>query len=142
MKKVGSGMKEDVEHESFVFYKSFFEVIEAMKDAERQVRAYRLIMRYALYGEVPDAQDFALKGAQQDELLHALFILAKPLLDANRRHQSAGKKGGRPRKEKRTEPTTPLEDKTGSLFVDEETMQRLKAEAIANAKNERRRANE
>ena len=135
-------MKEDSEHESFVFYRSFFEVIETMKDAERQARAYRLIMRYALYNELPEAHDFALKGAQQDELLHALFVLAKPLIDANRRHSAAGKKGGRPRKEKKTEPAVPSGSGDGSLFVDEETMQRLKAEAIANARTERRRANE
>ena len=53
-----------------------------------------MISRYALTGEVPDGA----KGAG-----YAVFLMAKPQIDANEARRQNGRKGGRPRTEKEPE---------------------------------------
>lgn len=79
----------DEMNESFVFYESFVDAIETLP-AEDQLKAYRAISRYATKGEEPTP---ALGVA------YAIFLMAKPQLDANSNRRINGAKGGRPRKE-------------------------------------------
>ena len=63
---------------------------------EDQLKAYRAIIRYGLYGEEPNV----------DGVAGAVYLLAKPQIDANNRRYENGKRGGRP---KRTE-TDPVDN--------------------------------
>ena len=73
--------------EALLFYKSFEEAIGLLPDQD-QLKAYRAIIRYGLYGEEP----------QLDGVSGAVFLLAKPQIDANNRRYENGKQGGRPKK--------------------------------------------
>ena len=73
------------ERESLLFYKSFDEAIELLSD-EDQLKAYRAITKYGLYGIEPNL----------DGVSGAVFLLAKPQIDANNRRYENGKRGGRP----------------------------------------------
>lgn len=76
-----------MKREAVLFYKSFEEAISMLPD-EDQLKAYRSIVRYGLYGEEPDV----------DGVAGAIFLLAKPQIDANNRRYENGKRGGRPKK--------------------------------------------
>ena len=75
--------------ESFVMYRSFH---EALKELTREQ-----------YGNVMYAiNEYALNGIEPEELTgieKAIFLMAKPQLDANRKRRENGAQGGRPRKE-------------------------------------------
>lgn len=60
-------------NESFVFYKSFLDAIELLPE-EEQLKAFKLITHYGANGELP-------KGEQT--LANAIFLMAKPNIDAN-----------------------------------------------------------
>lgn len=76
-----------MKREAIVFYKSFDEAISLLSDDD-QLEAYRAITRYGLYGEEPE-----ITGAAG-----AIFLLAKPQIDANNRRYENGNRGGRPKK--------------------------------------------
>ena len=76
-----------MKREAVLFYKSFDEAISLLPD-EDQLETYRAIIRYGLYGEEPDI----------DGVSGAIFLLAKPQIDANNRKYENGLRGGRPRK--------------------------------------------
>lgn len=76
-----------MKREAMLFYKSFDEAISLLPDDD-QLKAYRAIIRYGLYGEDPDI----------DGVAGAIFLLAKPQIDANNRKYENGKRGGRPKK--------------------------------------------
>lgn len=67
---------------SFVFYRSFYEGLSALNDADR-LAAYDAIVRYGLDG-VNEAEGVAA----------AVLALVRPILDANNRKVEAGRKGG------------------------------------------------
>ena len=69
--------------DSFVFYKSFFEGINALPESE-QAAAYAAICRYALYGEEPESSGLA----------YVVFVMARAQIDANNKKREAGRKGG------------------------------------------------
>ena len=75
--------------ESFVMYRSFH---EALKELTREQ-----------YGNVMYAiNEYALNGIEPEELTgieKAIFLMAKPQLDANSKRRENGAQGGRPRKE-------------------------------------------
>jgi hypothetical protein len=73
--------------ESFVFYKSFFEAAQSLKNSER-LRFYDALIKYALEGVEPEGSGSYI----------ALYTIAKPLIDANNQRYENGKKGGRPKK--------------------------------------------
>jgi len=88
--------------DSFVFYRSYFEAINEMSEAD-QILIFRAISEYALNDVNPE-----LTGPAK-----SIFILIRPTLDANRTKWENGKnggehgnKGGRPRKENPEKPTT------------------------------------
>ena len=70
--------------EAFVFYRSFFEAMESLGDADR-LALYDAIARMGLYGEQPKLPLEAQR----------LFVLIVPQLVANRKKRAEGRKGGR-----------------------------------------------
>lgn len=83
--------------DSFIFYRSFLEAIKCMP-AEVQAEIYPVIVEYALNGKEPKGLSDIAKG---------VFILIKPVMDANNARSEGGKKGkkygklgGRPIKNK------------------------------------------
>lgn len=75
--------------DSFVFYRSFYEAIKDLPDAE-QVKSFQAIAEYALNDQVPDGG-----GIEK-----TVFSLAKPQIDANNKKYQNGTKGGRPKTDK------------------------------------------
>lgn len=74
--------------DSIVFYRSFFEAICTLPD-EEQLKAYRYIVEYGLYGNKPEGNTAS----------YGMFLMAKPQIDANNRRFQNGTKGGRPKTE-------------------------------------------
>lgn len=75
--------------DSFVFYKSFADAISEMP-REYQLRAYEVIISYALTGDLPaESEPWAVK---------AIFQVCKANIDANNKRYVDGHKGGRPKK--------------------------------------------
>ena len=72
--------------DSFVFYRSFYEAIEDL-DIETQWLIFKAIVEYGLDGVLPEI----------DGVAKAVFLMAKPQLDANYRRYANGKKGGAPK---------------------------------------------
>lgn len=76
--------------ESFIFYKSFLECLKELPDEER-LMLYDTIARYGIDGET----------IETNGLTKAIFALIKPLIDANTVRYENGKKGGRPKTERK-----------------------------------------
>lgn len=76
------------ERDTFVFYPSFLDGIELLSEQE-QLKAYRMIAYYGIYGEVP-----------QEEKSEATVVLymAMPSIDTAKKNRKNGAKGGRPSK--------------------------------------------
>ena len=77
-----------MEREYFIFYRSFYEAIRCMNE-KVQLQVYTAIAEYALDGIEPTN---LCKEAQ------GMFLLIRPVIDANNSRFKNGKKGGRPRK--------------------------------------------
>lgn len=75
--------------DSIIFYRSFFEAIEELDECDR-LRAIESIIRYGLYDEEPES------GVEK-----AIFLMAKPQIDANNKRYKNGKNGGRPKTEQK-----------------------------------------
>lgn len=71
-----------------VFYRSFYEAIRGLPDAEL-ARCFKAIMEYGLNGNEPEAAGIEW----------AIYCLAKPQIDANNKRYQNGAKGGRPKTE-------------------------------------------
>ena len=94
-----------MEREQFTFYQSFEKAISRIKKKTDRCEAYDAIVRYALYGEMPDLERIADSAA-------IAFELSKPNLDASRRKAESGKLGGKAEaKPKQTESKTEANDK-------------------------------
>ena len=76
------------EKESFVFYRSFFEALQDLKDKDR-LRVYDAICRLAL-----NEKDTQLTG-----IAKTVFTLIRPQILSNTKKYKDGQKGGRPKKE-------------------------------------------
>lgn len=72
--------------DSFVFYRSFYEALETLDDADR-LKSYDAIIKYALDG-FTDASGVAA----------TVLTLAKPVIDSNNKRYLNGCAGGRPKK--------------------------------------------
>ena len=75
--------------ESFVIYRSFHEALKELS-REQYGNVMFAINEYALNGELPED----LTGIEK-----AIFLMAKPQLDANKQRRENGAMGGRPKKE-------------------------------------------
>lgn len=76
------------EKESFVFYASFYEALQDLKDKDR-LKMYDAICELALNN----------KETKMTGLTKTIFTLIKPQILANQKRYENGKKGGRPKKE-------------------------------------------
>lgn len=74
--------------DSFVFYASFYEALQDLKDKDR-LKMYDAICELALNN----------KETKMTGLTKTIFTLIKPQILANRKRYENGKKGGRPKKE-------------------------------------------
>ena len=72
----------------FVFYRSFWDAINEMDDAE-QLEMFHALCRYALDGTSPNFDS---------SIQRAVFAVMKPVIDANAISRETGKRGGRPKK--------------------------------------------
>lgn len=70
-----------------IFYESFWEAANCLPPEEKTA-AVMAIVEYGCTGKIPE-----MSGAAQ-----AVFLMAKPLIDANEAKRAAGAKGGRPKK--------------------------------------------
>lgn len=86
------GSKQD-NRGSFIFYKSYFEAADKLP-AEEFKRFIGALVKYALYGEEPENDDFVTS---------ALLAAVRPSLDRSAKNYENGKKGGRPEKPNETE---------------------------------------
>ena len=125
---------------SFVFYSSFYEALAELDDADR-LEAYDAICRYSLVGEEPNVSG----------IVRAIFLLVRPVIDANAERRENGKKGGefgtlggRPRKnpigvidENPIGVTTENPTKTPDVDVDEDIDVDIKRESVGKRKPER-----
>ncbi len=77
--------------ESFVFYESFYKMAQHLQSDQEKIKFYEGIMKYALYGQVPEFEEFYLQMA---------FDGIRKLIDNSiSRYESSvknGKSGGRP----------------------------------------------
>lgn len=73
------------ERATFTFFRSFYEAALLLHDKEQQADFFLSLCAYALNGEEPE-----LTGASA-----ALFLLAKPNLDASKRKANSGAVGGK-----------------------------------------------
>lgn len=71
--------------ESVVFYRSFAEAIKALPK-EEQLKALWAVINYGLDGVIPE----------EHGVHTAIFLMAKPQIDANNKRYQNGTKGGRP----------------------------------------------
>lgn len=71
-----------------IFYESFWDAAKCLPPADRAA-TIEAIVAYGCEGIVP-----SLTGAPM-----AIFLMAKPLIDANAQRKANGSKGGRPRKD-------------------------------------------
>lgn len=104
----------NMERDSFIFYKSFY---EAIRDLPRDIRleVYTAIMEYALYGRQPEELKPFAKG---------IFTLIKPNIDVNNARFENGKKGGRkPRVPKQAAPTD-----TGHTLTYAQEVERMRSD--------------
>ena len=106
--------------ESFVMYRSFHEALKELS-REQYGNVMFAINEYALNGKVTDD----LTGIEK-----AVFLMAKPQLDANRQRRENGAKGGRPKDVVHTEEPMVIETENHS-----------EPEVIENAENEKPNVN-
>ena len=79
--------------DSFIFYRSFYEAIKGLK-SDVQGEIYTAIMEYSLNGKETE---------NLKPMARSMFILIKPLIDANTKKFENGCKGGRPKKQDKAE---------------------------------------
>ena len=71
-----------------IFYESFYEAAKYLKPSDR-VAFLNAVLEYGCEGKIPEL----------DNVPMAMFLMAKPLIDANMARKKNGSKGGRPRKD-------------------------------------------
>lgn len=72
-----------MQRDSFVFYESFSKAINILPEAN-QLHAYKFIIDYGLYGIEPESE--------VDPVAYAIFVMARPQLDANNKRYINWKK--------------------------------------------------
>lgn len=83
--------------DGFIFYRSFFSALDVLSDKDL-AEAFRLICAYGLdETEIPTENPTA----------NAIFIMAKPQIDANQKRYENGKMGGRPKTKPEPNETKP-----------------------------------
>ena len=70
-----------------IFYESFYEAAKYLQPADRTA-FLNAVLEYGCEGKEPDF----------DGVPMAMFLMAKPIIDANKARKENGAKGGRPKK--------------------------------------------
>lgn len=74
-----------------IFYESFYEAAKYLQPDDRMA-FLDAVLKYGCEGNIPE-----LEGVPM-----AMYLMAKPIIDANNARKQNGLKGGRPKKEKST----------------------------------------
>ena len=120
-----------MEREQFTFYQSFEKAISRIKKKTDRCEAYDAIVRYALYGEMPDLERIADSAA-------IAFELSKPNLDASRRKAESGKLGGKAEaKPKQSASKTEANDKQAASKKEKEKEKEIEIENKCSIQKER-----
>lgn len=82
-------IKTEMKRDSFVWYASFSEAIKLLPEKDR-LTAYDYLTNYWIYGKEPE---------EKDAITYAMFLMAKPQIDANNKRYIDWKKWGRPKKD-------------------------------------------
>ena len=77
-----------MDRESFLFYKSYYQMALQIADKEKRCKFYESIINAALKGE-------PLKDTD-DPVINMAYIAIRPLIEANIRNYANGCKGGAP----------------------------------------------
>lgn len=83
------------EPQSFAFYESFYEAVEALDDDKLALEIYRAIMRYGLYGTKPTKISKIARG-----FLTAFEYQIDAAKERRQTQKTNGRKGGRPKTQK------------------------------------------
>ena len=78
-----------MERDSMIRYGSWDEAIEILPDEKQQLNAYKFIKNYWLHGIEADPS--------VDVVAYAIYLMAKPQIDANNQRFVNGQKGWRPK---------------------------------------------
>lgn len=82
-----------LERKQFTFYVSFANAVLRIKDDSSRAQAYDAIVKYAIWGELPDLNSMSESAA-------IAFDLIRPNLDSSRKKAEAGESGGKQNKSK------------------------------------------
>lgn len=82
-----------LERKQFTFYVSFANAVLRIKDDSSRAQAYDAIVKYAIWGELPDLNSMSESAA-------IAFDLIRPNLDSSRKKAEAGENGGKQNKSK------------------------------------------
>ena len=116
----------------FVFYRSFWNAINEMDEAE-QLEMFHALCRYALDGT---ESDFG------SPIQRAVFAVMKPVIDANVTSRESGKRGGRPKKPPLQKPETGVfENKKGGLENEKPPLQKLESNKKQEARSKQQEKN-
>lgn len=124
-------MKEEIT--GFVFYKSFYEAVKQLQNAEDKCIVYQAICDYSFYDIEP-----TLEG-----ITAIIWTLIKPQIDANIKKRNDGKRGGAPKgnSNAKKQPKTTIVDLENNHRLNEK-QPKEKENAKENAKeNEKEKAN-
>ena len=72
-----------------IFYESIYEACKGLSEQDR-AQVYKAVVEYGCAGITPE---------NLSPVANAIFIMAKPLMDASAQKRANGAKGGRPRKQ-------------------------------------------
>lgn len=75
-----------------IFYESIYEACKGLSPEDR-AQTYEAIINYGCAGIIPEGLS---------PIANAIFVMAKPLMDAAIEKRANGKKGGRPKKDQTT----------------------------------------
>lgn len=105
--------------DSVLFYRSFYDALKNIPPDER-LKVYDAIMEYGMYDRDPDLEGVSL----------AIFLLAKPQIDANNKRYENGRKA----KKKRTVSETEANNKQESSECEAKEKEKVKEKVKDNNK--------
>lgn len=111
-----------MERESFIFYRSFYDSIKGLGDAE-----FAECMRFLC--------EYGLNGAEQTggTLAEVVLKMAKPQIDANNQRRANGAKGGRPKASPSAQEQAVSDRKTDGSETENHRLRDAKPNVNANA---------
>lgn len=99
----------EIERESFIFYKSFYEAVSGLP-ADIRLEVFTSIIEYGLYGRQPENLKPFARG---------IFTLVKPVIDVNTARWQNGRKGGRKSRATQQSASKPAEATAATTYEQE-----------------------